>query len=184
VPKATDRFCSAGDFLRLHGWAVGFLGANIINKSCWDISDTRYIGTYFSHVGKIFSQLKPNDKIYAISEELIYNRAESLDSFSWLKDCFEVNAGFGEMIKILSDHLPIWSADADKSLMCFEKKMNIKNTKSLLVLRAFGVYNYEKYRQYLQGESLYFVYAFVALLPVPLVSYAYKVFRLGRKLLN
>lgn len=127
--------------------------------------------------------MKPDDEICVVSDVLVYNRAESLDSFSWLKDCFEVNAGFGEMIKILSNHFPIWSVDAQKSSEHFEEKMNVKNIKSLLVLRALGVYNYEKYRLYLQGESLGLIYAFIAVLPISVMNYSYKIFRLIRKLL-
>lgn len=178
VPDATKGTLHAGEFFRNKGWAVGFLGANVVNKQRWDANTQKFIGTYFSHVGKIFSALNPNSQISVIARPVVFNRAESLDSFTWIDDCFEVNAGFGRMIEILSADHQEWTADAKECLNKFMSIMNIRDLKSILVLRALGVYNWQKYKMYMRGLPSSIIYAVVALAPVFLMKTLYKPYRL------
>jgi hypothetical protein len=165
---------TAGEFFSRHGWATGFLGANVVNRLHWDVESTDYMGTYFNHVGKIFSQLKPSDTVEAIAQPMVYNRAESLDSFSWLNDCFEVYAGFGEMIERLVHRRPDWDPYAQGCLANF---MTIRDLKSVLVLRALGVYSLDKYRLYMSMLPLWPAYALVAVTPVALLKPLYRAYR-------
>ncbi len=167
----------AGRFFAEHGWATGFLGANVVNKARWDALSTDYMGTYFNHVGKIFSQLSPRDEIHVISEPLIFNRAESLDSFTWLNDCFEVNAGFGKMIHVLSGNCPEWAADAQDALVNFQRKIDLRNLKSVMVLRALGAYDSQKYKTYMRTLPLWPLYRLVAVMPVSLMRKLYAGYR-------
>jgi glycosyltransferase involved in cell wall biosynthesis len=178
VPEARNGTLPAGEFFRDKGWAVGFLGANVVNKQRWDANTQKFIGTYFSHVGKIFSALNPNSQISVIARPIVFNRAESLDSFTWIDDCFEVNAGFGRMIEILSVDHQEWTADAKECLNKFMAIMNIRDLKSILVLRALGVYNWQKYKMYMRGLPSSIIYAVVALAPVSLMKTLYKPYRL------
>lgn len=178
VPDASNGRLSAGGFFSKNGWAVGFLGANVVNKQYWDANTHKFMGTYFSHVGKIFSALHPESQISVIARPIVFNRAESLDSFTWIDDCFEVNAGFGRMIKILSVDHPEWTAAAKECLDKFMSIMSIRNLKSILVLRALGVYNWQKYNMYMRALPNSAIYAAVALAPVWLMRSLYKPYRL------
>lgn len=139
---------NANLFFQKYGWAVGFLGSNIINTDFWDTDDSKYLGTYFNHVGKIFSQLNLNDNIYVIDYPLIYNRAENLESFSWFQDCFEVTYGFKNMLDILSINQPEWKSAAIIAYQNFSKRINLNSSKTLLLLRAHKIYDLNKYRKY------------------------------------
>jgi len=167
----------AGEFLAAYGWATGFLGGNVVNKTRWDSLDRQFMGTYFNHVGKIFSGLAPLDTIEVISAPQVYNRAESLDSFTWLKDCFEVTAGFGQMIEKLILVRPEWNTDARLCLAKFQGNLDLRNLKSILMLRALGVYDLAKYRTYLSDQKLWPIYALLARIPVGVVKPFYTGYR-------
>jgi glycosyltransferase involved in cell wall biosynthesis len=181
APEVVDGAQACGEFFRSFGWATGFLGANVVNKAHWDAGSTAYMGTYFNHVGKIFSELSPGGTMEVVARPLVYNRAESLDSFTWLKDCFEVNAGFGDMIRTLSRICPQWEADARVGYERFLEKMDFRRFKTLMVLRALGVYDLVKYRKYLRARPWWPVYALVAVLPVAPTKVLYSAFRALRR---
>jgi glycosyltransferase involved in cell wall biosynthesis len=177
APEAVDGPRSAGEFFAELGWATGFLGANVVNKTHWDASSTAYMGTYFNHVGKIFSELSPDGVVEVIGRPMVYNRAESLESFSWIKDTFEVNSGFGNMVHALSRNCPAWAAQAARGLARFEEKMDLRNFKALMVLRALGVYDLKKYRAYVSARPGWPLYALIAVMPKPVMRVLYRGFR-------
>lgn len=177
LPEMPDGMCSAGAFFEKNGWATGFLGANIVNRKNWDLRNEDYLGTYFNHVGKIFSALDPRDEILVIKEPLIFNRAESLNSFTWLKECFEVMEGFGFMANSLGIKRPIWSDYAKKCLKNYNEKINFMNIKSLLVLRAYGVYDIKKYRKHIMEIKKSKIYLFISLLPIDILFISYNFYK-------
>jgi hypothetical protein len=160
-------------FFQNYGWSVGFLGANIIRKTNWDNNENRFLGTYFNHVGKIFSKLKIDGNVYAISSPLVYNRAESLESFSWINECFEVTSGFSEMAHILERHFPEWGIYCAALINEFNKRINLNSYKTLLVLRSKGVYNIEKYHKFISQKTKlkYLISIFPKALLSPLYSF-------------
>lgn len=93
----------------------------------------------------------------------------ALESFTWLNDRFEVNAGVGRMIDIIVNHHPKWHPDAAPPLKILFI-INIRNLKSTLVLMAPGVYNWQKYKMYMRGLPRSVSYAVVALTSIPLMS--------------
>jgi glycosyltransferase involved in cell wall biosynthesis len=177
APEAVDGPRSAGEFFANLGWATGFLGANVVNKSHWDATSTAYMGTYFNHVGKIFSELSPDGVVEVIARPMVYNRAESLESFTWIKDTFEVNSGFGDMVRALSRHCPAWAAQGALGLLRFEEKMDLRNFKALMVLRALGVYDLDKYRTYVSARPAWPVYAIIAVMPKSVMRFLYRGFK-------
>jgi glycosyltransferase involved in cell wall biosynthesis len=181
VPDLLGGSTDAGSFFSQNGWASGFLGANVINKQYWDTECQEFMGSYFNHVGKIISKLKPEDIIETVAEPLVYNRAESLNSFSWLDSCFEVNAGFEKMIDKLIDSAPEWEESASAALVRFNEKIDFLNTKSLMVLRALGVYNLEKYKTYIRGRAWAPIYAVIAVLPMPMMKKFYEIYQVFRR---
>lgn len=181
VPDLINGNTDAGSFFRKNGWASGFLGANVINKQYWDSECQQFMGSYFNHVGKIISKLKPTDIIATIAEPLVYNRAESLNSFSWLDSCFEVSAGFEKMIDQLITHSPEWAESASEALVRFNQKIDFRNAKSLMVLRALGVYDLEKYDTYIRGRAWAPIYAVIAVLPMPMMKKFYEFYQVFRR---
>jgi abequosyltransferase len=175
--EASDGPCKAGKFFGMFGWATGFIGANVVNKSLWDIDAPDYMGTYFNHVGKIFSRLSPLDSVEVVAKPLVYNRAESLESTSWGKDCFAVIAGFGKMIQALVRNHPEWTEEAQRGLLKFEEKRNTHSLKFVLMLRALGYYDLATYRCHLAGQQLWPFYALVAVMPVAILRPLHKYYR-------
>jgi abequosyltransferase len=168
---------SARAMFETHGWATGFLGANVVNRARWEVDGRQYLGTYFSHVGKIFSQLAPDETVALISDPVIYNRAEGLTSFSWVDKAFEVFAGYGQMLDRLQTERPVWRPHVRACLAGFKAKISISNAKSLLVLRALGVYDLDKYRQYMRDEGRPLVFALIAVIPQAPLRVLYRAFR-------
>ena len=182
IPEMIDQTYAAGVFFEKNGWATGFLGANIVNKKNWDSKCVDYLGTYFNHVGKIFSALDPSDEITAITKPIIFNRAESLNSFSWLHECFEVMEGFGFMTDSLGRSKPIWENYAKRCLVNYNNKINFMSYKSLLVLRAHGVYNIQKYQKHIAGLNKSKLYLLISILPINLLYKTYNIFKTFKKI--
>jgi abequosyltransferase len=172
---------NANEFFQTYGWAVGFLGSNIINTNYWDKEDTKYLGTYFNHVGKIFSKLNLNDNIYVIENPSIYNRAENLESFSWFKDCFEVTYGFKSMLDILSLNQPEWKNSALIAYKNFRIRINLNSTKTLLLLRAHKIYNYEKYKKYTSFNKISFLKFTISIFPPQPLFFLLKLYKYFKK---
>ncbi len=187
VRDAIDSSRRADEFFADSGWATGFLGANVINRRRWQVEDQTFIGTYFNHVGKIYSQLRPDDPITVIAEPLVLNRAESLGSFTWIKDAFEVNAGFRQMLELLLRQHPQWADAVAGAARGFDDNIRFYNLKTMFVLRALGIYNMEKYREHLRGRPCHLAYACVALtpaMPLKLIYRSFKWLRSARALLS
>ena len=180
-PEIPNGHLEAGRFFADYGWATGFLGANIINKNFWDSSCRDFMGTYFNHVGKIFSKLCPDDLIDVSSRPLVFNRAESLSSFSWLNEAFEVNAGFGQMLDLLSKPYPKWKLDAISARICFKERIDLGKFRTLLVLRALGIYNYQKYTEFMRDRKLSWIYVLIAVAPISPLFWLYEKFDTFRR---
>ena len=168
---------NANEFFQKYGWAVGFLGSNIINTDFWDKEDTKYLGTYFNHVGKIFSKLNINDNVYIIENPSIYNRAENLESFSWFKDCFEVTYGFKKLLEILSINHPEWKNSSLIAYQNFSKRINLNSNKTLLLLRAHNIYDLKKYSIFYNKSLLKYLISIFPSKPLLFLLKLYKYFK-------
>ncbi len=177
VRDAIDGSLRADEFFAGAGWATGFLGANVVDRRRWQVEDQTFLGTYFNHVGKIFSQLLPDEPVLVIAEPLVLNRAESLGSFTWIKDAFEVNAGFGQMLELLLRQQPQWTEAVAGAARCFEDNIRFYNLKTMFVLRALGIFNLGKYREHLRGRPGHWAYLCVALTPVMPLKGIYRSFK-------
>lgn len=170
-----DKVFNSAKFFENFGWSVGFLGANIIKKSNWDNFENRFLGTYFNHVGKIFSKLRTDGDLFFIASPLVYNRAESLESFSWINECFEVTHGFSEMASILHDNFPAWSSYCSAFIAEYKKRINLNSPITLLVLRSKGIYNLDKFNKYVSNKTL--LKYFIAVIPVIFIKPLYLTYK-------
>ena len=181
ITNLSDGYHPAGQFFSEYGWSTGFLGSIIVNRKYWDTDCKRFRGTYFNHVGKIFSEITPQDNILFISDPLVLNRAESLSSFTWVDDTFEVYDGFGRMTQLLSQGKPEWANQSRAAHGGFKRKFNFPNIKSVLYLRAVGIYNTKKYELYLNATRLAPVYAFIAIVPKNVLKFLYTLYKSYKK---
>jgi hypothetical protein len=172
---------NAKEFFQTYGWAVGFLGSNIINTNYWNKEDTKYLGTFFNHVGKIFSNLNLDDNIYIIENPSIYNRAENLESFSWFRDCFEVTHGYKNMLDILSLNHPEWKNSALIAYKNFSKRINLNSTKTLLLLRAHNIYNYDKFKNYRIFNNKSLLKFIISIFPPQPLFFSLKLYKYFKK---
>lgn len=146
----------AHEFFEKHLWKIGFIGACIINRSSWDfVSGDDYIGTYFAHVGRIFSAIEPTDQLGVISEANVGNRAENTDSFTWSKNYYDVFFGYEEMLRIVARTKTTFSPYIGQAIALSRKHFKYKTIRSALIKKAKGIYTREVYKQYFASEALF-----------------------------
>ena len=177
VPDILSGFMRADEFIARYGWACGFIGANVVCRERWDACADDYLGTYFNHVGRIVATLRPDESIEIIGDVCVYNRAEGLESFSWLKDCFNVTAGFSRMVSAVSAAHPEWAVAMMRCLREFTSRINLDRLRTLVVLRALGAYDWKKFHTYVARTWRWPLAGIVALLPVAPLSATYRAYR-------
>ena len=147
LPLEVDQQLSAGEFLSRHGWAAGFIGGCVVQKSLWNrVEQGPYIGTYFAHVGIIFHSIQGRH-VHLVAKPLVLNRCGTADTFTWQPMAFEVLGGWARLMKLLR---PLFGeAVCEQSLATFEKAHGLNSLKFLLYARAGGAYGEEQYRQFI-----------------------------------
>lgn len=156
-----DDFETAKSFLENHSWASGFLGGCIINKEQWSsVVSTKYIGTYFAHVGTILEMIY-NRNIYLISEPLVLNRCGEPRLFSWTDSMFEVAAGWRKMINKLPAVYPRGSLIV--AIRQFEKAHGLYTFRFLCYARADYAYRLSHYKKYIKNIMPGYVDKLIAL---------------------
>lgn len=156
IEIARDRVLTAAEFLSDYGWAAGFIGSCVVQKWRWDAVDkTRYVGTYYAHLGAIFEASRECD-VYAIALPLVMNRAENAASFTWANDAISVVYGFGRLMSLLGE---FYGPD----VVCRARRAGYGTFKSnslvwLMSQRAEGRYGYSEWREFVLEDtnSLFF----------------------------
>lgn len=92
------------EMIERYSWAMGFIGACIINRGLW-CARSDFVGTYYAHVGSILSGVA-NRTVTMIGEPLVLNRAENARSFSWSANAFDVFFGWEQMLHKLHQTNP------------------------------------------------------------------------------
>lgn len=151
VTMKEDRISSARDFLEEEGWSMGFLGACVVRKSCWqEARQDRYLGTYFAHAGVILECLR-DKRLFMVARPLILNRCATPKTFTWVNQYLEVLDGWSRLMDLLE---PLYGREScQRSLMSFEKGHGLNTIRFLCYLRADGVYDRGIYEQYVRPKS-------------------------------
>jgi hypothetical protein len=166
-----DKIMDSTEFIKKYIWATGFIGSCIIKRKCIQNKDECiYCGNYFPHIGYILN-CSQKKKIYVISEPLILNRSENINSSTWGKKAFEVYNGFE---KTLLKFKNIYG-DEIINIALRNSKVLFKH-KSLIWIaskRADGVLNYELWKKYILKNPDYnnfkkFISLFISILPISL----------------
>lgn len=140
-----DSCFPSADFLVRYGWAAGFIGGCIIDYQAWITSDvSRFMGTWFAHVGGIFSAIR-NQSVYAIAEPLVWNRTGSSAAFTWSGSMLNVLQGWRRLMYLLeSDYGAEVCAQAAEA---FERAHGLSSITFLAYARAGGALTPELVRR-------------------------------------
>jgi hypothetical protein len=92
-PIETDREKSAEEFLASDAWAMGFIGACVVNKRDWAaVRSDAYVGTYYAHVGTIFEYLRGRS-VHLVARPVVLNRSGRPGVYTWKSSTFGVLTG-------------------------------------------------------------------------------------------
>jgi abequosyltransferase len=120
-----------------------FIGGVIIKRQLWATREKeKYFGSCFVHIGVIFQQPLPGDAL-VIAEPLISIRYANA---SWTSKSFEIFMFKWPALVWSFDHIP----DAIRHRVC--PKEPWQSPKTLLHLKAKGVYSKTEYAEWLQSR--------------------------------
>lgn len=133
-------------FAKKNIWAVGFIGSCIIKKDEWCNQDVgKFTGSYYSHVGGIIDSSFGKEMLI-ISDILVLNRSENINTFTWSSSTFPVYFSFFNVLnksKLSSDEELL-----EQAKLSSEKLFSINSIVWLAAKRADGVYNMRIYKEY------------------------------------
>jgi glycosyltransferase involved in cell wall biosynthesis len=151
-----DQVLTAAEFLSHYGWAAGFIGSCVVQKRRWDAVDkTRYVGTYYAHLGAIFEASRECD-VYAFALPLVLNRAENAASFTWANDALSVVYGFGRLMSMLGE---FYGPDVVREARrAGDGTFKSNSLIWLMSQRAEGRYDFAEWREFVlkDANSLFF----------------------------
>lgn len=136
LPLAADRDVTAEEFLASDAWAIGFIGACVVDKALWSAVDPApYVGTYYAHVGTIFEYLRGR-RVRLVSDPVVLNRCGRPGVATWKSSTFDVLHGWGRMVDGLR---PFYPADAcDRATAAYRAAFGIGSLAFFAYLRADG----------------------------------------------
>lgn len=145
IPLIRDATMEASAFLARYGWAAGFIGACVINRLAWGRIDvTPYIGTWFAHVGGIFSAVVGR-AVGIVAEPLVWNRTGSAGVFTWTGSMLDVLDGWRRLMSMLE---PLYGAEVcAQSARAFERAHGLNSILFLAYARAGGALTPELVRE-------------------------------------
>lgn len=79
------------------------------------------------------------------------------------------------MAYILGDKYPIWESYCTSFIAEYKKRINLNSIKTLIVLRAKGIYNRHKYDKFISDKSL--PKYIISILPVALIKPFYLTYK-------
>jgi hypothetical protein len=138
MPIRTDGVLASEEFLARWGWAIGFIGACVINKRLWnEVDPSPYLGTYWAHVGVIMESVRGR-QVTMIAEPLVLKRIGSPRVFSWSDSTFQVVDGWKDLMARM---VPVFGEETcregDHS---FERVFGL-NGRFLIYARGEGLYD-------------------------------------------
>lgn len=146
-----DLLIRAELFIEQYIWAIGFIGACIVNKKYWLKSNSdQFIGTYFAHIATILPMIKDKN-VFVIATPMVLNRAEDSNSFSWKDKAFDVYYGWERMLAnvcIKHYNKKLFFRALKNSQILFMKKSLVW----LISLRAEGILTPQTYYEYMRGR--------------------------------
>jgi hypothetical protein len=143
LPCHADTRMPAAVFLARHAWAIGFIGACVVNKALWSrVDPSGYVGTYFAHVGTIMESIRGRE-VAIVAEPVILNRWGPADVATWSAHGQAVFDGWREM----TDRLRRVYGDAAcaAAAAAFVRGHGLDTLRFLCHRRADGLYTMAAY---------------------------------------
>lgn len=133
-------------FIRRHLWSIGFIGAVVIRRSNWGgTAADPYLGTYFTHVGRILDLLATTTAVPVRHRLAIANRAQGDDTFTWKKDSFGVFLGFERMCETAAQRNPALARSVRQAAINYRHKFAYFSIKTTFRLRSEGAFDLRQY---------------------------------------
>lgn len=143
------------DFVVEHLWAIGFIGACVIRKLDWAATDaTPYLGTYYTHVGRIVEMLVGIEAVRVVSEPSVANRVEGHETFTWKKDSYGVFLGFVDMCTRVGKRVPTTASIMELASQRFERKFRCLSLRLAVRLRSEHALDYAQFVKYLRHARI------------------------------
>jgi hypothetical protein len=183
VPLTADAEISAQQFLRQWVWAMGFIGACVVDVQRWrDTPLDPFLDTYFAHVGRIMT-FAAGSPVPMIAEPLVLNRAGNFSTYTWAEQAFEVFFGFERLLERLTGLYGRRNCDA--ALANCRIAFRHRSLKWLILTRAEHVFDMGVYRKYRLGENESLPYRAAAVLIAVLPAWMSRLVRfVGRDLVR
>lgn len=151
LPVRSDTVFTSEEFLRRWAWAIGFIGACVVNRKLWDrVDPAPYLDTYFAHVGVIMEAMRRR-KAMVIASPLVLNRSGSAKVFTWSASTFDVLDGWAQLMNKL---MPIYGEDAcGDGARSFERAHGLSSLRFLIYARGEGLYGVGELRRYVRRKG-------------------------------
>lgn len=149
LPLVTDREVDAGEYFASDAWAMGFIGACVVDRQLWrGVSRDQYLGTYYAHVGVILEYLR-GKRVYQMAKPVVLNRCGTARTFTWTGSTFEVLGGWGRMVDRLRRIYP--AEICDRAAASFLRAHGVGTIPFFCYLRADGALDASIHERYVQN---------------------------------
>jgi len=149
-----DRPLDTAEFIEQHLWSIGFIGAVVVHRGAWSgTTASPYLGTYFTHVGRILDMLSTTPQVPVRSTPGVANRAQGDDTFTWKNDSFGVFLGFEKMCEIAAERNASLAPSLRHAAINYRRKFAYFSVKTTFRLRSEGAFDLRQFRIYIAHLS-------------------------------
>lgn len=142
------------EFISNHLWAIGFIGACVVRKSAWAVTDPMpYHGTYFTHVGRIAEILSREPRVAVEAQPCVANRVEGGDTFTWKSDSYGVFVGFLSMCQKVGARVPEMATLMAGVGAGFERRFRLLSLRLAVRLRSERAFDRRQFDKYLRHNA-------------------------------
>lgn len=150
VSDVYQGYVDAETFLQNFLWTIGFIGAVVINMQAWSFTTAQpYLGTYFTHVGRIVDMLANKSNVLVSNNIAVSNRIKGENTFTWKSDSYGVFLGFEKMCQIAAIRNPSIDLFCNEAANQYRKKSAYLSIKTTFRLRSEGAFNCIQFKKYI-----------------------------------
>lgn len=134
-------------FIERQLWSIGFIGAVVIHRGAWGCTQAKpYLGTYFTHVGRILDMIAMCATVPTRNRCAVANRAQGDDTFTWKKDSFGVFLGFERMCEAAAIRNSVIARSVHCAAVNYRNKFAYFSIKTTFRLRSEGALDLRQFR--------------------------------------
>ena len=153
---APEGVFAASDFYERYLWAAGFLGGCVVSRTAWEATDPApYVGTYYTHVGRIVEAIALAGKARVVSSCGVANRVRGgQDNFTWKDDSYGVFFSFLTMCRTAGLRLPQHAESLRRGGEALERRYQWLSYQVAIRLRSQGAYDLSQYHTYIVSTKM------------------------------